>query len=630
MIQFIIPIIKNNGAWIVMVLAGMFLVSLIFKFQSLKSKIEKFSYGLLSGELDDAGLGIKFKEICLNFEDYIKKKSTTLVLKTEPNSYLVNCVRDEFEKSYLYKVGGIFTGVSLIFTFLLIGHSVHDIGESLPTISKTTLSMLGNPIKELQEKFYVSIAGILCTIMYQAACAFLMRRLSNYAATELHLREKIDYVVRESQDLIYQEKQAIGAEGTLNSTKRILDHLADSSHQSKAEFEEVKQLLRDLKQIDVTVGNFAENVTTKLEASIDKSIGEKLTQLIQAQNNSTERIANQIGEVLSKSIGQELEKAFSELATKLPNIMSNGAGEATSRMADAVTQASAAFQNVSTTMPTMLTQINSMLSQIEQQQLANSQVSNRVNSDLIQNLQAATQAISSQNSKAVEQQAEIMSTLRDTIRDLNSNVKSSSLELQDSMKDGAGRFSEKVSLASEGISQSLGSVNSILTEVEQIVVNVRESNRQLLSEFTVAIIDLRTVSYSIASTNSSISTTLNSLAEVSRNLNHAPVVTQTLIDNTTAAMNSQRQSIEAMMSELSRNTESMSRTLADQYSRGVEMVARTFMEKIGEIEGQTKNIRSVYSAAGQALTTSMEPLEALSENIQELNNSIKNLPATRN
>lgn len=622
--------VQQYGAVIVVLLAFVFAMNLYHRYISIRQKIETFNAGIRKDEFGNDWLGHKFREICLNFEDFLQKRSKKLVLKTEPNSYLINCVREEFEKSYWFKSSGVFTGVALILTFLLIGHSVHDIGISLPSIDKNNLSLLGNPIAELQQKFYVSIAGIVCTIFYQMFCAVLMKKLSSYSHQELHLREKIEYVVRESQDLLFQEIQARGAEGTLNSANMIFAALSESRERSKSDLEEIKDLLKSLKNIDVTVGSFAESVTTKLESSIDRSVGDKLTDLIRAQNASTERIASQIGEVLSKSIGQELEKAFNDLASKLPNIMSNGAGEATSRMAEAVLQASSAFQSVSSSMPALVTQMTSMLKQIQIQQGANNELSERVNSDLIKNLNEATTLMSSQNAQAIQQQAEIVNALRETIRDVSTNVKSTSLEMQDSMRDGAGKFSEKVNSASEGIKESLSGMIVVLNEVEKVIANLRDSNKQLLGEFSHSISEFKMVASSVATSNSSLANTITSLSELSKELNNAPLLTQALVESTSSALNAQQRNIEKMLLELSQKTEIMSRTLADQYSRGVEMVAKTFVEKIGEIEGQTKNIRGVYSAAGQALTTSMEPLEALSENIQELNRSIKSLPNLRN
>lgn len=628
--SFILQTVQMYGGYLVILMASVFAIFLFRKYQYLRKKIEKFNVGVALDEFGSDGLGFKFREICLNYDEYLAKKASRLVLKVEPNSFLIGNIKEEFEKSYLYRVAGIFTGFSLVFTFLLIGHSVHDIGEYLPTINKNNLSLLGNPIKELQEKFYVSIAGILCTIAYQGICAFLMRRLSNYANQELNLRDKVDYIVRESQDLFYQDQQARGAEGTLQVAKNISEHLVVTQEAHKSEMQEIKELLKSLSSINVTVGSFAESVTTKLENSIDRTIGDKLTELIKAQNASTERIANQIGEVLSKSIGNELEKAFSELSSKLPNIMSNGAGEATSRMADAITQASSAFQGVSSSMPVLITQMSLMLTQIENQQTSSNEASQRVNNGLLNSLQEATSRMSEQNSRMLEQQSEIVKTLRETISDINTNVRASSTEMQTSLQNGAGQFSDKVKFASEGISHSLQGMSSLMGQVEKMASNLRDINKDLLSEFSNSISEMRTVTTSMAITNGNLDRTLASLAEVATQLNHAPVVTQSLVDATSSALHSQRQNIEGMLSNLSTKTDHLSKTLSEQYSRGVEMVARTFVDKIGEIEGQTKNIRGVYTAAGQTLATSMEPLEELNENIQELNRSLKSMPGLKN
>lgn len=630
MSKIIIQAVQNFGYCFVIFLA-LFFAYKLYRFYSKKiNEIKKFKFSLKSGEFGNDGLDQKFREICLNFEEFSDKINNKLILKTEPKTYLINFVRDEFEKSYLYKSSGVFTGVALVLTFLLIGFSVHDIGINLPTIDKKNLNLLGNPIAELQQKFYVSITGIICTLLYQYYSSKLLQKLSSIAHQELNLRDKINYIVRESQDLQYQQTQAIGADGTYKNSGRLVDLIELSSQNSKKDLDEVKVLLTNLTNIKVTVESFAENVIAKLEDSINQSVGIKLQELIQAQNNSTEKIANQIGEVLSKSIGTELEKAFSELSSKLPNIMSNGAGEATSRMADAITQASSAFQSVSSSMPILVTQMTSMLKQIEAQQGSNNEVSQKVQSDLMKNVHDATQLMNTQNAKSIEQQAEIVRALQDTITDLNKNVRTTSQEMQDSMKNGAGNFSEKVESASHGISQSLGGMTLVLTEVDKLVAILTASNKQLLAEFNNSIIELKNVATSVASSNMSLSNTISSLSSLSKDLNHAPILTQTLVENTSNALNDQQRNIEKMLTDMSQRTEFMSKSLADQYSRGVEMVAKTFVEKIGEIEGHTKNIRGVYSAAGQALTTSLEPLESLSENIQELNRSIKSLPNLKN
>jgi hypothetical protein len=620
----IIEFLQIYGMHSVFAIMFLWAGQLVIRYNQAKEKITKFNL-LEFNQTEPGSLGEKFREICLNYDEYRSKKNPKLILKTEPNTYLINHVKDDFEKNYYYRSAGLFTGVALMITFLLIGSAVYHIGDELPKIDKNNLQLLGNPIKHLQEKFYVSVAGIACTVIYQMICALLVSRLAQFAHRELNLRAKVDYIVRESQDLLFQEQQATGAMVTSEAVMKIADHLADSETVAKNDRDEIKQLITDLKNIDVTVSSFAENVTTRLESFIDRSVGDKLTDLISAQNQSTERMATQISEVLSKSIGAEMEKVFKDLSSALPNIMSNGANDATSKMADAVTTASRSFEAVSKNMPVLVSQLSSMVSTMEQQQISSQRQSQDVNNDLLNAIRSATTQLGSQSQDSIAQQSAILASLQTSMAELSATANQSVSILQERMNENVGTFTNNIAQASTGISSSLQQVNSIISEFERANTNMRESNSQLLREFNNSIAELRNVSTSVAASNAGINTTLSTLLEINRSLIQSPNVTRELVVATSQALVNQKASIESMLESMTQKTEQSNAKLVDGYSRGVELIARAFIDKIGEIERHSQSIRDIYSTAGDVLGGSLGSIENLNDNLETLNQSIKNL-----
>ncbi|MCC7402850.1 MAG: hypothetical protein IT288_00495 [Bdellovibrionales bacterium] len=143
------------NSYSLLVLLACVLVALGFLIRAtvkLRGEIERIDFD----DSDPSSIGAKLREITLNYEEYRSKATRRLIFKVDPNTFIIDYLKTSFERTYWYRAGSIFTGISLMLTFFLIGVAVHKIGMSLPAIAeKKDLMSLGQPIAHLQQKFYV-------------------------------------------------------------------------------------------------------------------------------------------------------------------------------------------------------------------------------------------------------------------------------------------------------------------------------------------------------------------------------------------------------------------------------------------------------------------------------------------
>ncbi|MCC7406371.1 MAG: hypothetical protein IT288_18400 [Bdellovibrionales bacterium] len=461
----------------------------------------------------------------------------------------------------------------------------------------------------------ISLSGVLATIVYHAVAHFCSWLVVQKADTELKLREKYDYILRESEDLRLQHLQSIGAIESKEHLNSLVAQVSPVGETALTFREELKDLLKDLKNIDVTVGSCAENVTTRLESFIDKSVGERLAELLESQRASTERIASEISQVLGKSIGQELEKSFRDLAERLPAIVSGGAGDATRKMAEAVTNASASFETVAQSMPELITGVSKMLDQLHLQQQQSATASIQMNQDLMKSVKQAIESLAETSQQSLAKQSEMVNLLGEKANILASQTSDATKGLNIAVEAGTNSLSKATQDISGRVSEIEHSLGSLLSKVQQ-------SNQDLLNNFNYSIEQFRGLTSGMSQSSSQIREVVTRFAEVAKNLEQAPISSKQLIDATSSAINSQNQKIEQYIVALASGSDRVVKTLVDEYERGVEKIAETFKTKIAGIEKETENIRKVYMSAGAFMADTAEVFETLTESVDGLNQTL--------
>lgn len=101
---------------------------------------------------------------------------------------------------FAWRVGGVFTGLALIFTFFLIGKVLADNLGATVGAERIDNAILANAIQLMGGKFYISAVGVICTLVHGAIVGgcrnALSRRLALFIQGEVargHFCSEIDH-----------------------------------------------------------------------------------------------------------------------------------------------------------------------------------------------------------------------------------------------------------------------------------------------------------------------------------------------------------------------------------------------------------------------------------------------------
>jgi hypothetical protein len=616
----------SDNTWIPVTLIGIcFFGALYFlkkEFDNLIKKIKEFGDEVKFEKIAVSKnfLALHLKEITLNFQDYPK----TLICKEDPVYYLTKKTQTMFKHSYWYRFGQNFTGIALILTFLLIGQAVYDIGLTLQgksaiidssnnlksndkmakgQISSLTESQsLGRAIEHLRTKFIISVLGIAFSIIYQLISHSMSAKLYAESKQKLVFLNTTNIRLHEYADLDYQRQQAEGALESAESIKSIDRGLANQLEKNNIDLTEIKVLLSNLSEIDVKVGDLATNVTQQLENIIDKSIGERLTLLLNAQKESTEKIASELGKVLAETMGKELEATFAKLAETLPSIISNGASGSSQKMAET-------FDKMADTLPALFESMNVAMIQMKNQQSDGEQSSKKVNEDLLKTISSSVENFNALSVSNTKFQEELLVKMTGIIDDLHTSSEKNTSKTKEVFTDGAKKLNEEMSNGAGHLVSSINQVKNIVTEIEKMSNALRINNSTSLSEVNNTLSAFKGVTENISKYNQEMGSSIQSLLGITKQLSEAPELTRHLISDTKKASDSITESYQ---------------NLEKTFVSGIGQIASVYASKIQLIEDQSKSIKVAYEGASAGLNKALDPLEELSENIEKLNKTIMN------
>jgi|GEM_PF-3356656 len=578
------------------------------------------------------------------FEECCEKNYTTskeIVFIEDPVVYVCKKIQSEFKHKKSYRFGGYFTGISLIFTFLMIGQAVYKIGNGLPDIggapatettakdattstdsknphqrandnsansspgssqinikekdnkTKDAMVSLGKAIADLRTKFWVSVLGIFFSIIFQLLASYYAALLFRFTFRELAFLRDVGKL-HSYMDLDCQLQQ-------FDVLNKIPGQLQSSSDLTLQEMRAIKGELSNLQEIDVKVGDLTENVTQQLKNVIDHSVGLRLTALLDAQREATDRIASSISKALAESIGKELETSFAKLAEILPNVVMGGAAQSSQKVAQT-------FDKISDTLPGLIENLNNVVVGLQSSQRESFDSSRKINEQLLLTIQQSIERFNSATLNNVTDQSELVSRLNRSIELLTEKSKEGVKENQEVFVNGGKIFHAGVIGAGNALQSTVNSLKTSLTEIDSLSANLKNTNVAIINQVNQTVYSLNETLNQSKTLNEQFKNSISALANISKTLTAAPENTRNIIIETKAFTD---------------KFETSALNLQTSYAEGIEQLTRVFAAKIKQVQEETKNIEKAYSGAGQGLAEALGPLEDLSDNIENLNKTLK-------
>lgn len=274
-----------------------------------------------------------------------------------------------------YRIAKSSTGIALIFTFILLGFAVYDIGSAISSssddVNKTEQVSKSDSEKHLQDafksmaaKFAVSVVGILCTIGLDIA------------------------IPRRRRDIISEIELQLGDFDESNCISAISFNI-QQAQKSLTEFEKLDRL----ENLEVNISSLSEGLLTKLEHAMNRSIGEKLIQIAENQRSSLSEISLNLAKSVSDSVNEGMKQTIEvmnqnmkQITSKLDERSSNGVEQLIDKMQDMLSggtknhtaemgNAISGFNNSIATMQSVMVGLTSSMQKFSEQ--ASSQVNNQ-------------------------------------------------------------------------------------------------------------------------------------------------------------------------------------------------------------------------------------------------------------
>ncbi|MBK7962534.1 MAG: hypothetical protein IPK04_15885 [Bdellovibrionales bacterium] len=562
-----------------------------------------------------------FREICINPKE---QSPAPYICSKDPVQYLHGGLIQSFKGTLPYSFGNLLPGIALIITFLLIGSAVGHIGESLTGLTNETVTSvvqgqakdlpsknrnlstanLGKAISELKGKFWVSVSGILASILYLLLARLLQRLLSDSLASNLEpLRNR--YRLRESIDVELQQKQADGALDTVETAKTISNQIASNHGSVIATIQEVSTKIAKLESIDVKVGDFAETVTHKMENVLNNTVGERLKELMTQQTEFSKVIARSISEALTNSMQESMQQMFAEIAKKLPDVISKGSSEAGDKMAAAVS----VFER---TLPLLEKSVRDLSEQMRQTTQEAGQQTRQTNQDLLGSIKQAIDAMNFQRELSQQENEKAANHLRQI-----------SEQVAKATTEGAATSAKSYETATEhmrnGIISSADELKNVFHNVVQTIRDVDEQSatmlegtKSILSEVNSSTTGFAVLLRSFDQAQVTMAQTARDLSMVSTDFKTFPEKTLNLVTSIGQVVEYQNQLIEKQKNIWKDGAEAMleKHRLANDI---VDKQVKTTSELLARV---TEKLNNGFADAVDELTSEMG---ALNQNISNFN-----------
>lgn len=421
------------------------------------------------------------------------------------------------------RLGPLFTGVALFCTFVLIGlvlleqvqAALNDVAASETALAQASRS-LAEAVGGLGAKFFISAAGIVCTVVYTVF------ELCIEAAHE----RQLDAVERDLRGIFASPEEY---DGLLQ--REHLKRLAD-----------VCAGVGRLQSIEVSVQNLSSEVVDQLSKVITKDMGEQVQGMIEQALARVDEIAERTQQAFSgelkvavasaqqaipaviqqleeirKAIAQQAESPVVALLEQFKGAMRTGYQQETSQLAAALRQLSSTIPEMARTLEAagqrvterlsadqargqqvqdqLFTDIKRLLEHLEQQQTALESSVGRIHGETLQ----AAVGVSSQLKEQLETAAagfiRVAATQTDAMNDrvgvLLSTQQSSFTELEKTLGSVVARLGDAeraLAGSAQNLESSARQLNAAQASNDQLVVGARNvvaevrSSAQALNE----------------------------------------------------------------------------------------------------------------------------------------------------
>jgi hypothetical protein len=589
---------------------GVFGICIVFSFlilcvYKLWNRLEKFKTGFTGAiaHLNEATSG----SVPINEEEQILLRAVIdrdfdgkIVVSESLPDKVAKYIRTYIKEQWYFKLGMASTGIALVFTFLLLGQAVHEIGNSLgeeigspskvvsgsqaPNGSSTDKSSIDKAFKNMKGKFIVSVAGLLSTICFSLFASILIERSISEIKRRMH---------------VLDGKLSLFVDEDFQIQRRSLQELKKLSH---------------LENLQVNVNELSEGLLGRLNDTLDRTIGQKLVDLAAKQESGIERIAL----ALSESVSNSLEKAMNNTMSNLNDSMRNIAEKMDERSSGGVELIleklqdllSGGTKNHTAEMGKAIGQFNDTVGDL-----------NRAMGAIISAVGDLSEGAKNQNKQqmrfAQEDMPAIMQRFADTVASIEKQNQLTMSSMERVLGDGQQRWAQSFAASEEKLSHSstrmadsleaqVTKVGSHMEKVLKTTDAVYESQIKLLTHVDSVVRELGRVGAEMTIVQSDITMSLSSvkdishrMGEVSAGLERMPIVVHETSSKIEANIGSQNQLLEHQRLIWTKMT--------DDYTQRYAEMAKT-------LKGQFEDLHRAF----QKGTEIHSGLSGLSESIDEL------------
>lgn len=599
-------------------------------------------------------------------ENLISLNDAEYVLKKPWHKYFTEKFNSNIAQSGATKIISSLTGVGLIFTFLLLAFSVHEIGQAIQAesstssssttntnsnssqeiIAKTQQELLGDAFQKMQSKFFVSMTGLLMSL-------FLISFVQLYKKRKLKvIRDMFDQVSDHTPlQLSYQMR-----------------YLRDSANQLR--------YLTKLDNLEVNLTQLSGELLTRISNSFSAAIGERIVLIAEQQRSSLESIRTSLitsveeamkdnskatVEALRDSMKQIADKIDAKssnnveaLVDKIQDMLSGGTRNHTIEMGTAIRTFNSSIENMQGVVQDLTNSLQIISSSATQQSSIQASFIQNEIPRVFSKLDQVVSGIEAQNRQTITSLQELLSSnhsnnisnfenIKTTFENSEKRIADSSAAATENINAVSLRAAESLALASEQAGRHLAEISARSTEqlaqknqelsasVESQIQHASEQARILLENYREIQSAQQSLMQTIANTVAQVGSaqsdanrmqiqitsalgelrTLNGVVDrTSEALNRIPVV----VEQTSHTVNDLLQRQHTNIQSINQALEVKNRT----WDESTELFTRKYKIASEQIEQSYHNLVQQFSRA----TDLSQNISDLADNVSSLRDAV--------
>lgn len=443
-------------------------------------------------------------------ENVIFFSDSDYVLKNPWSKYFSDKLSRVVANSMSYKVAASLTGVSLVFTFLLLGFAVQDISKAISTTqnqkqtsnsaspedvagpedAKNTKAQpspddnqsnnaLGDAFRNMESKFFVSMMGLLGTL--GLTLWFNHRRASmSVEITNLFLQ--------------------VTDQNQLENSYKFRFY-----HQSATQF----KYLQKLDNLEVNLTQLSGELLSKISSSFSEAIGLKIVEIVDQQRTSLGKIETALVSAVrdamaentrdvTKALGESIQKIADKLDTKsvngldsivdkIENMVSGGTKNHSQAMGNAIETFSTSIVGMQGMIRDLSASLQGIASTAEAQSTNQMRFVENEIPKVFGHLESVVSRMDSQNQRTLEALQTLLSDSQNNSNNafvnMTASLQQSELKLGEARSKAASEINEVSMRASESLARSIEQITEKLSEATlRLTEDIATKNRLMSSQ----------------------------------------------------------------------------------------------------------------------------------------------------